>query len=333
VRETVRKPAAALLIVVAIVSLVAGAAAAASSAPNATVDWSTGTFGSHSVGIGVPGGTSTTTVTWATVAGSDGVVGGGVQSNSAAVISAGPGTGFLGFVRFTPPLTDPVLLVSGLDPGTTINLGTGITLLDSSNATLNAATGTISASAGATGAADDGFAVRITGTFGADDFGAPGSASLRLSYSNSAGLASSTALTFASPAPVPQDLVDQTLHDTPLTLTPVTSVPIGRTLDPAATRLLDGSTPVTTLSNSDGTYVVDTGTGQITFTPTAGFTGVAAPVTFRVTDSAGFSGTATITITVVPDVGAPLASPWALAAGAVLLVPALLLIRRRRAVA
>ena len=320
-----RKTASAVLIAVAALLLTVGSAAAASSPPNATVDWATGSFGTRSVSINAPG-TSTGTVSWATAAGSDAVVGGGVQSTTARIVTLGTPGGTVAWIRFTPPLTDPVVLVSGLSPGTTLNFGTGVTLLDSNNATINAGTGLISASATATGAANDGFAVRVTGTFGPTDF----VNSLQFTYNSAGG---PTAFTVASPAPVPSDVVAQTLHDAPVTVTPVVTVPAGRTIDPAATRLLSGTTPVTTLSNADGTYVVDTTTGQVTFTPAAGFTGVAAPVTYRVTDSAGFSGTATITITVVPDVGAPLASPLVLAGAVVVLVPAGFAIRRRRAAA
>ncbi|UZN02551.1 beta strand repeat-containing protein [Cellulomonas sp. S1-8] len=49
-----------------------------------------------------------------------------------------------------------------------------------------------------------------------------------------------------------------------------------------------------------GTYVLDPGTGVVTFTPARGFSGVATPVTFRVTDAYGQAAEATYTPTVVP---------------------------------
>ena len=106
-------------------------------------------------------------------------------------------------------------------------------------------------------------------------------------------------------------------NDTPVTgiNTPITFNPLandtgtsGATLVPTSVVLLDGGgNPVPTLTNVDGTYTVDPATGAITFTPATGFTGTAAPVTYRVTDSNGTTGTATVTPTVsnnsaaVPD--------------------------------
>ena len=55
-----------------------------------------------------------------------------------------------------------------------------------------------------------------------------------------------------------------------------------------------------------GTWSVDTATGDVTFTPEAGFTGAPTPVTYTVEDTAGnVSNTATITLT---DTAAPVAS-------------------------
>ena len=98
------------------------------------------------------------------------------------------------------------------------------------------------------------------------------------------------------------------VDDTPATSvnTPVTFDPLandgsanGATLVPTSVVLLNGSgTPVTTLTNVDGTYTVNTTTGAITFTPATGFIGTAAPVPYRVTDSNGGTSTATITTTV-----------------------------------
>ncbi|WP_203905880.1 hypothetical protein, partial [Virgisporangium aliadipatigenens] len=60
--------------------------------------------------------------------------------------------------------------------------------------------------------------------------------------------------------------------------------------------LLDGTTPATTVTTSEGTYTL-TGT-TITFTPAGGFTGTAtAPVGYRVTDAYGQTATNTYTPT------------------------------------
>lgn len=63
--------------------------------------------------------------------------------------------------------------------------------------------------------------------------------------------------------------------------------------------LLNGmNQPVTTITVSGGLYTVDTSTGLLTFTPNPSFTGVATPVSFRVTDAFGQTGSATYTPTV-----------------------------------
>ncbi|TFC54744.1 MULTISPECIES: tandem-95 repeat protein [unclassified Cryobacterium] len=126
-------------------------------------------------------------------------------------------------------------------------------------------------------------------------------------------------------------------------------------LDPATVRIIDGrGDPVTKLVvTGEGTWTVNPATGAITFTPQAGFTGNPTPVTYEVSDTAGNTTTAIVTITyapatvvVVPPVATPVATPAAtskLAAtgvnvvgvagtglGVVLLGTALILFRRRR---
>lgn len=83
------------------------------------------------------------------------------------------------------------------------------------------------------------------------------------------------------------------------------AVPTGGTVT-----LLDaGGAPVTTVVvPGEGTYVLDPATGQVVFTPVAGFSGLATPVTVRVTDAYGQTDTATWTPTVVPP-AAPVAVP------------------------
>ena len=71
--------------------------------------------------------------------------------------------------------------------------------------------------------------------------------------------------------------------------------------------LLDGSNnPVTSITIAGkGTYVIDPATGQITFTPVAGFSGSVPSATFRITDAFGQTATATYTATVVAAPPAP----------------------------
>jgi len=71
-------------------------------------------------------------------------------------------------------------------------------------------------------------------------------------------------------------------------------VPAGGTVT-----LLDGSTPVTTLAiPGEGTYVLNPGTGVVTFTPVLGYTGTVTPVNYRVTDAYGQNASSTYAPTV-----------------------------------
>jgi hypothetical protein len=326
--------AAAMGIVMA--GLLIGASAAfAASAPNATGVWTGGlsaTLGTHSIGLSGFGDGGTTTIPWATAAATDGAVGSGVQSESAGVLTMAPGSGTFGFAAFDPPITDPVFLVANGTEGDLLNFGTNVELLDSNNVTFDAGTGALSFTAAATGSADDGFAIRVLGTFGNVQFGDPGEASLGFSYSRAAGSGGGAiAVTVATPAPVVEDISTATTPSTPVTVSPEVDVPEGRTLDVAQTRLLDSvGDPVTTLTNADGTWEVDTSTGEITFTPGDGVTGPVTPVTFRVQDSAGIQATATISVEVVPEVGVPMVHPVLLVGAAAVIVPVGLVAWRRR---
>ena len=72
--------------------------------------------------------------------------------------------------------------------------------------------------------------------------------------------------------------------------------------------------PVTTLTvPGQGTYTLNPTTGLLTFIPTAGFTGVPDPITYRITDAYGQNATATYTPNVIagaalPTTGQPLAA-------------------------
>ena len=72
--------------------------------------------------------------------------------------------------------------------------------------------------------------------------------------------------------------------------------------DPASVRLIDPASgqPVTALTvERQGRWTVDAATGAITFTPVAGFTGDPTPAQYRITDVAGNTVTALVTITYV----------------------------------
>ena len=75
--------------------------------------------------------------------------------------------------------------------------------------------------------------------------------------------------------------------------------------------LLDGnSNPATTVTVAgEGTYTNNTTTGVITFTPVIGWTGTPDPVTYRVTDSNGNTGTSTFSPGAVTAPAAPVATP------------------------
>jgi CshA-type fibril repeat protein len=60
----------------------------------------------------------------------------------------------------------------------------------------------------------------------------------------------------------------------------------------------DSGLPVTSVTTADGTFTANSD-GTITFTPADGFSGVADPVTYQITDSLGQTDTATYTPTVI----------------------------------
>ena len=68
--------------------------------------------------------------------------------------------------------------------------------------------------------------------------------------------------------------------------------------------LLNGVTPVTNISlPGKGSYVLDTITGIVTFSPVLGFAGVAPAADYRVTDAYGQTAASTYTPTVTPPAG------------------------------
>lgn len=92
-------------------------------------------------------------------------------------------------------------------------------------------------------------------------------------------------------------------YGAPVTLTPLTNDSTGDagvTFNDASLRLVDPATgnPVTTVTVAgEGTWQLDTATGQVTFTPVAGFEGPTTPVRYQVETSAGDTVTATLTVT------------------------------------
>lgn len=89
------------------------------------------------------------------------------------------------------------------------------------------------------------------------------------------------------------------------TLAPATVVLCG--VNPAQSP--PGCTQTTLAVPGEGTYSVYPLTGQVTFTPAPGFTGVATPVPYQMQDALGQVASATITITVTPAEAPPAVTP------------------------
>ena len=102
--------------------------------------------------------------------------------------------------------------------------------------------------------------------------------------------------------PLPQPDTATTQQNTPVVIrvldNDATGIPGGSALDATSVRLLNGSTPVTSLAVSGGTFTVSTTSGVVTFTPAQGFVGPVPTVTYRVTDVHGASATSTIDVDV-----------------------------------
>ncbi len=120
------------------------------------------------------------------------------------------------------------------------------------------------------------------------------------SIGNSDGLLDNISLVLD--APVPSTLADAVTTEPgePVGMSPAANdAPgAGATLVPGTLRLLDGATPVTSLSTPEGDFVVDTATGGVTFTPAPGYLGTTPPVAYRISDTSGQSNTGTLTVTV-----------------------------------
>ncbi|MGA1835900.1 hypothetical protein VD659_03110 [Herbiconiux sp. 11R-BC] len=119
-----------------------------------------------------------------------------------------------------------------------------------------------------------------------------------------------------APAVHPTAIVDDTA--TTAAATPVTidvlandGLPGEPALDPASLTLLDAAgDPATQVSVAGGTFTASG--GVVVFTPTAGFTGTAAAVSYQVANVEGVAGRAVITVTVTAAVvttGTPTPTP------------------------
>jgi CshA-type fibril repeat protein len=141
-------------------------------------------------------------------------------------------------------------------------------------------------------------------------------------YSISAGVITFTPEPgFSGTAPaVTYQLIDaygqsSTSTYTPTSVAPAAPSPVAKTSSAAAGQgqtaavtipaggsvtLLDtNDNPVTSLAVAGGSYSLDSSTGVIVFVPNAGFSGTPTPISYRVTDIYGQSGTSTYTPTVV----------------------------------
>jgi LPXTG-motif cell wall-anchored protein len=80
--------------------------------------------------------------------------------------------------------------------------------------------------------------------------------------------------------------------------------------DPSTLRLVGPSGPVSTLETSDGKYEVVS--GEILYTPTAGFIGRAQAVTYQVSNADGAVANAKLTVTVLSGTNLPKTGPSSL---------------------
>jgi len=185
----------------------------------------------------------------------------------------------------------------------TDTLPAGMTVATPSGASTTCASGVVTAAAGSG-------SIAVTGNLNAGQASCTVTVNVTAgtgTYTNgpsnvtSSGLNPITPVTVSfTPAPTPANDFPVAAVNTPVTFNPLAndSATGGATLVPGSVRFLDGGgNPVTTLTNVDGTYTVNTTTGFVTFTPAAGFVGMGAPIPYRVTDSNGVSATATITPT------------------------------------
>ncbi|WP_254411176.1 T9SS type A sorting domain-containing protein [Dyadobacter diqingensis] len=114
---------------------------------------------------------------------------------------------------------------------------------------------------------------------------------------------SSTSVAVTAAPPVATNDLISTPNNTPILIpVPGNDIPGGAALVPGSVLITDPAdgTPKTTVTiPGEGTYVVNTSTGEVTFTPVSTFTGLTTPVLYTITDANGLtSNTATITVDV-----------------------------------
>lgn len=114
------------------------------------------------------------------------------------------------------------------------------------------------------------------------------------------GYVDNVSLILDAPSPVASPDATTTDQGVAVTLTPYSNdAPgAGAAIIEQSVRLLDGGTPVTSLTTAQGIYVVDPLTGDVEFTPAAAFFGTTTPVPYRITDSSGQIDDSTLTIDV-----------------------------------
>lgn len=92
---------------------------------------------------------------------------------------------------------------------------------------------------------------------------------MRTIASASDGYVDNVSLILDAPSPVAAPDTATTRQDTAVTISPLgnDTAGTGASLVPSSVRLLDGTTPVTTLTTPDGVYQVNTTAGRVVFTP------------------------------------------------------------------
>lgn len=98
-------------------------------------------------------------------------------------------------------------------------------------------------------------------------------------------------------SPVTVDVLATDAAGNPMTPLDRTSVVFPAAAQPNGAVVSDGGRTLTV--RDQGAYMVDPTTGDVTFTPAAGFRGEALPVSYRVSDVDGSTATSTLTVTVI----------------------------------
>jgi CshA-type fibril repeat protein len=151
----------------------------------------------------------------------------------------------------------------------------------------------------------------VTFTPAAGFIGTTASLSYRVADSNGTVTASTVSVVVGAP-PVAAPDTTTTLQNQPVTLATLTNDQPGTsaTLVPSSVELVDPSTgfpqPVVMVPNQ-GTYAVDSTTGEITFQPVPWFSGSASAITYQVSDSNGNTATSWVSVHVTAVVPAVVA--------------------------